>query len=70
MSGVFPQAGIITAFKETTAEAKVYIPLFTLETEWVPVNTVLLSEINVGDEVVLNFLNGNFNNGVVVAKMK
>jgi len=110
----FPQAGIITSLDSGTARAKVFLPLFKIETAWIPVATNLLYEsqvtmeepvltadppgsiqrppgdpaisftavnatagtveklnwgtLKVGDEVAVIFLNGNLNEGRVIAR--
>ncbi|AEG60011.1 hypothetical protein [Desulforamulus ruminis] len=117
---MFPQAGVITSLNGR--EARVYLPLFKMETGWVRVATNLLYEkavtmsqggvnsvstgggqiirppgeptieftemttggcsfatgscteiqfgtLQVGDEVVIVFLNGNINDGRVIARM-
>lgn len=120
---MFPQAGIITSLRADPdngkrKEAKVYIPLFKLETDWIRVSANLVYEENVsfntpvitadpsgtikhppvdnppaptlfyeingqagtaakiswetlkvGDEVITFFLNGDPNQGVVIARM-
>ncbi len=122
---VFPQAGIITSLDFSRGKAKVFIPLYKIETSWIPVATNLLYEemvnatklvssqleraphtvyadedkttvvntacgakavadqevvgaqtirrlewhtLRVGDEVVVVFLNGNINDGRIVAR--
>lgn len=112
---IFPQAGIITSLVIESARAKVFLPLFKLETGWIPVATTLLYETGVkstglerdnhtvysdadktvvnapasgpketstqeiaeriewttlqaGDEVAVIFLNGDLNDGRVIAR--
>lgn len=112
---VFPQAGVITSLDVEKARAKVFLPLFKIETSWIPVATNLLYEtgvkatglerdnhtvysdpekttvnslasgpketstretaekiewstLRVGDEVLLVFLNGDLNEGRVIAR--
>lgn len=111
----FPQAGIITSLDAGNAKAKVYLPLYKIETGWIPVATNLFYEtgvkatglerdnhtvysdqektsvntlasgpketssqetadkiewttLQVGDEVVVVFINGNLNDGRVMAR--
>ncbi|MEW6423183.1 MAG: hypothetical protein AB1523_00305 [Bacillota bacterium] len=113
----FPQAGIITSLDAGAAKAKVFLPLFKIETGWIPVATNLLYQeqvtmktpvltadplgtiekppkesppppdyftainahagtaekiswgtLKVGDEVVVIFLNGDLNEGRVIAR--
>lgn len=110
----FPQAGIITSLDPGAAKAKVFLPLFKIETGWIPVATNLLYEeqvtmedpvltadppglidrppgdpditflsvnatagtasrinwgtLQVGDEVAVIFLNGDLNQGRVIAR--
>jgi len=120
---MFPQAGVVTSLRtdpdnSKRKEAKVYIPLFKQETDWIRVSTNLVYEENVsldtpvitadpsgaiqhppkdnppaptlfwaiggqagtvakitwatlkvGDEVITVFLNGDLNQGVVIARM-
>lgn len=42
-----PQAGIITSLDPVAARAKVFLPLFKIETGWIPVATNLLYEVQV-----------------------
>lgn len=112
----FPQAGIITSLDINNAVAKVFLPLYKIETGWIPVATNLLYEANakatglerdnhtvysdtdktvvnaqasgpketstqetiqriewgsltVGDEVAVIFLNGDLNQGRVIARL-
>lgn len=44
---MFPQAGIITSLDKALALAKVVLPLFKIETGWIPVATNLLYETGV-----------------------
>ncbi|TEB09297.1 hypothetical protein [Pelotomaculum propionicicum] len=44
---IFPQAGIITSLNVEQALAKVFIPLFKIETTWIPVSTNLLYETKI-----------------------
>lgn len=39
-----PQAGIITSLNKSTGLAKVFLPLFKIETDWIPVASNLLYE--------------------------
>lgn len=110
----FPQAGIITSLDGESAKAKVFLPLFKIETGWIPVATNLLYQeqvtmeepaltadppgtilrppgdpaisftsisatagtasrmnwgtLQVGDEVAVIFLNGDLNQGRVIAR--
>lgn len=41
----FPQAGIITSLDTARAKAKVLIPLYKIETSWIPVATNLLYDL-------------------------
>lgn len=113
---VFPQAGVITSLDTAGARAKVFLPLYRIETNWIPVATNLLYEtgvkatglerdnhtvysdqdktsvntvasgpketssletaekiewttLQVGDEVVVVFLNGDINEGRVIARI-
>lgn len=43
----FPQAGIITGLNADEALAKVHIPLLGIETNWIPVATGILYEVQV-----------------------
>lgn len=122
----FPQAGIITSLDAPKGKAKVFIPLYKIETAWIPVASNLLYEekitattlkstgleraphtvyaedekitviptasgakavaseetinkqtidkfewktLKVGDEVVVVFLNGDINDGRVIARI-
>lgn len=112
---VFPQVGIITSLDAEKALAKVFLPLYKIETGWIPVATNLFYEtgvkatslerdnhtvysdqektsvnvlasgpketasqetaekiewttLKVGDEVVVVFINGNLNDGRVIAR--
>lgn len=122
---MFPQAGIITSLDVSIGKAKVFIPLFKIETDWIAVASNLLYEqkitatklessglernahtvyedpekntikatatgpkatattetistqtidnlkwgtLKVGDEVAVIFLNGNINDGRVIAR--
>lgn len=120
---MFPQAGIVTSLRtdpdnSNNKEARVYIPLLKLETDWIRVSSNLVYEesvvleapvitadpsstiqhppkesppaptlffeinghggtaakikwgsLKVGDEVITVFLNGDVNQGVVIARM-
>lgn len=113
---IFPQAGIITSLNVSDAKAKVFLPLYKIETSWIPVASNLLYEttvkaislerdshtvyndlektsvnslasgpketsaqetieriewgtLKVGDEVVVVFLNGDLNDGRVIARI-
>ncbi|NLI12804.1 MAG: hypothetical protein GX425_09315 [Peptococcaceae bacterium] len=111
----FPQAGIITSLDAAAGRAKVFLPLYKIETTFIPVASNLLYEtgitatglerdnhtvysdpdktvvnpqasgpketssqetaekiewttLQVGDEVAVIFLNGNLNDGRVIAR--
>ena len=111
----FPQAGIITSFDAASCRAKVFLPLFKIETTFIPVASNMLYEtgikstglerdnhtvysnqektvinapasgpketssqetaeriewttLQVGDEVAVIFLNGNLNDGRIIAR--
>lgn len=109
----YPQAGVVTSLDRQSGRAKVYLPLFGIETDWIAVATNLLYEerlevselrleplnpegiedphpgightfqvahagcvarvdfgtLRVGDEVLVLFLNGDLNEGVVFARL-
>lgn len=111
----FPQAGIITSLDNIVARAKVFLPLYKIETDWIQVAANLMYEtkvkatglerdnhtvysdtektvvnapasgpketasqetmqkiewgtLSVGDEVAVIFLNGNLNEGRIIAR--
>ncbi len=43
-----PQAGIVTSLNKDAGQAKAFLPLFKIETGWIPVATNLLYETQVG----------------------
>lgn len=71
MDKMFPQAGIITSLGGT--QGKAYIPLIKEETDWCPVAANLLlfekDPLNIGDEVLVVFLNGDPHSPVISAKL-
>jgi hypothetical protein len=44
---VYPQAGIITSLDVLIGKAKVFLPLFKIETDWIAVASNLLYEENI-----------------------
>lgn len=68
--GMFPQPGIVTSYDETNGLAKVFLPLYKLETDWIPIAKHLIDiSFTTGVEVVVVFLNGNADDGVIVARL-
>lgn len=73
-----PQAGIVTSLDIQNRRAKVFLPLFNIETDWIAVaKNIIYSLVNivgevdiltVGDEVAVIFLNGDLNDGRVIAR--
>ncbi len=47
-----PQAGIITTLDTANSRAKVFLPLFKIETDWIPVASNLLYETSVNMQEV------------------
>lgn len=64
-----PQAAIITARDETRELVKAFLPLFKIETDWIPVAKHMGLPLQ-GVEVVVVFLNGKINDGVVIAEIE
>lgn len=64
-----PQAGIVTARDENRQLVKVLLPLFKTETDWIRCarHVGLPSS---GAEVVVVFMNGQINDGVVIAELE
>jgi len=48
MNNGLPQAGIITSLNATERRAKIFLPLFKIETNWIPVASNLLYDTTVG----------------------
>lgn len=59
----FPQRGIVMGITEQTAQ--VYIPLAKYETDYID-STVMLTSDMVGQEVIVVFVNGDRNQGVII----
>ncbi len=71
---MFPQYGYVTALDVTNHEAKVYLPLFKLETKYLKISKTI--PIKQGDnttglvlssQVVVTFANGDMENGIITA---
>ena len=69
---VLPQCGVVTSVNEQY-RVKVFLPLMGLETDFIRVGSQyvgagwgLWSRLHVGNEVLVVFPNGDFNNGIVV----
>lgn len=68
----FAQVGIVTAINSSNYRAKVYIPLLDEETDFIRVSSFyvgqgwgLVSLPHIGQEVVVCFLNGDLNDGII-----
>jgi len=68
MNTAFPQSGIITSLDTTNNEAVVAIPIFNIETESAPI-IVSDTPLEVGDEVIILFLNGDLHRPIVIGKI-
>lgn len=66
---IFPQFGIITALDKSENRAKVYLPLFKMETEFIKLSRIPIVQWAVKDEVLVAFANGDINDGVVIARL-
>lgn len=71
-----PQCGIVTAFNPATYRAKVHLPLLSTETDWIRVGSTyvgagwgLRTPLHTGNEVLVNFPNGDLNNGIIVCAL-
>lgn len=60
----FPQRGIIMGVSATDQTAQVFIPLAKYETDYID-STVMLTDDMVGNEVIVVFVNGDRNLGVI-----
>ncbi|SDI48966.1 hypothetical protein [Paenibacillus naphthalenovorans] len=63
-----PQAGVITGRNETEQLVKVFLPLFKIETDWIRTAVHVGVPLD-GAEVVVVFVNGQLNDGVVIAEI-
>lgn len=68
----FPQVGIVTAVDATNYRAKAYIPLLDEETDFIRISSLyvgmgwgLVSLPHIGQEVVVSFMNGDLNDGII-----
>ncbi len=68
----FPQIGIVTSVDSTDYRAKVYIPLLDEETDFIRISSLyvgmgwgLVSLPHIGQEVVVSFMNGDLNDGII-----
>ena len=66
---MFPQFGIITALDKSKNQAKVYLPLFKIETDSIKLSRIPIVQWAVKDEVLVAFANGDINSGVVIARL-
>ncbi|WP_299449177.1 phage baseplate assembly protein V [uncultured Phascolarctobacterium sp.] len=69
----FPQVGIVTSVDNKAYRAKVYIPLLDEETDFIRISSLyvgmgwgLVSLPHIGQEVVVSFMNGDLNDGIIV----
>lgn len=60
----FPQRGIIMGVSATDQLAQVFVPLAKYETGYID-STVMLTDDMVGQEVIITFVNGDRNQGVI-----
>ncbi|TWH45890.1 phage baseplate assembly protein V [Sporomusa sp. KB1] len=72
---VFPQCGIVTSVNENY-RVKVFLPLLGIETDFIRVGSQyvgagwgLWARPHVGNEVLVDFPNGDLNNGIVVCRL-
>lgn len=68
----FPQVGIVTAVDSEAYRAKAYMPLIGDETSFIRISSLyvgagwgFVSLPKIGQEVVVTFLNGDFNDGII-----
>ena len=73
-SKVFPQCGIVTSLDSAAYEAKVLIPVYKYETDYIEIarnihirNGANDTGLEVGSVVVVSFINGDINDGKVTA---
>lgn len=69
---MFPQFGIVTAIDTDTNEAKVYLPLFQLETKYLKISKLIpikqvegTTGLVLSSQVVVSFINGDLEDGII-----
>lgn len=72
----FPQCGVVTSVDYDIHRVKVFLPLLELETDYIRVGSQYVGVgwglhilPHIGNEVLVNFPNGDLNNGIVVCKL-
>jgi hypothetical protein len=69
---VFPQCGIITVLDVSGRRAKVYLPIWKLETNYISISRIIpikqdgveIGIVN-GSQVVISFMDGALDDGIV-----
>ena len=68
----YPQVGLVTSIDQAAYRAKVKLLLLDVETEWVRIATSYVGQgwgaktmVHVGNEVLVNFVNGDLNDGII-----
>jgi len=73
---MLPQNGVVTSVDEKTYRVKVLLPMLGIETDYIRVGSLyvgagwgLRCPLHNGNEVLVNFPNGDLNNGIVVCAL-